>query len=422
MTGFSNDGFDPTALAEQALLQLFTAPGSSRNPYPLYAQLRNNAPVHRAGFLPVWVLSGYAECDQAFRSGAFGKRDELTRGFGHDLADDQTYAFMSKDSIVRQNPPDHTRLKGLISREFTARRVQEMRARIEALTLHLLDSIDDHSDFDLMADLAFSLPVRVLGELLGVPEAEQAQFRALTVSITKLIDPSSTPDEVARGKADCLVMERYFLDLIESRRRRPTEDLTTALIHVRDGEERITEDELLATVMVLFFGGVETTTSVLGSTVLTLLEHPDQLAALRLDRDKIPFAVDECLRYQSPTQATARTVLQPTAVNGIPLAEGDVVLTLLGAANRDPRRYAEPDRFDITRHDGHLAFAAGLHYCIGAALAKLEVEVALEAILHRFTDLHLLDDEPRWRPNVTMRGLETLRLAGQRTAPVRVAG
>lgn len=407
---------DTSILAEQALQQLFADPASAKNPYPLYAQLRESAPVHRAGFLPVWVMSGYEECDRAFRHVAFGKRDELTRGFGHDLADDQTYAFMSKDSIVRQNPPDHTRLKGLISREFTARRVSQMRTRIEELARELLTGIDDHRDFDLMADLAFSLPVRVLGELLGVPEAEQTQFRALTVSITKLIDPSSTPDEVARGKADCLVMERYFLDLIAARRRRPTDDLTTALIHVRDGEERITEDELLATVMVLFFGGVETTTSVLGSAVLTLLEHPDQLAVLRSDRSQIPFAVDECLRYQSPTQATARTVLEATTVNGIALAEGDVVLTMLGAANRDPRRYDEPERFDITRRGAHLAFAAGLHYCIGAALAKLEVEVALEAILDRYTDLHLLDDEPHWRPNVTMRGLETLRLAGEQAA------
>jgi hypothetical protein len=401
-------------LAEDALRRLFTDAASARNPYPLYTQLRENAPLHRAGFLPVWVMSGYPEVDQAFRTVAFGKRDELTRGFGHDLDDDQTYAFMSKHSIVRQNPPDHTRLKGLISREFTSRRVQNMRPGIEATTKQLLDRIEDHGDFDLMRVLAFPLPVRVLGDLLGIPEPDQAQFRDLTVSITKLIDPSSTPAEVERGKSDCLVMERYFLDLIEARRRRPADDLTTALIGVRDGEDRITEDELLATIMVLFFGGVETTTNVLGSMVLTLLEHPDQLAAVRADRSLVPGAVEETLRFHSPTQTTARTVLEPAEVNGISLVEGAVVLTMLGAANRDPRRYDDPDRFDITRRDTHhVAFAAGLHYCIGAALAKLEADVALNAILDRYSDLELLDLEPDWRPNVTMRGLDTLRLRGR---------
>jgi hypothetical protein len=402
-------------LAEDALRRLFTDAASARNPYPLYTQLRENAPLHRAGFLPVWVMSGYAQVDQAFRTVAFGKRDELTRGFGHDLDDDQTYAFMSKHSIVRQNPPDHTRLKGLISREFTSRRVQNMRAGIEATTKQLLDRIVDHRDFDLMRALAFPLPVRVLGDLLGVPEPDQAQFRDLTVSITKLIDPSSTPAELDRGKSDCLVMERYFLDLIEARRRRPADDLTTALIHVRDGEDRITEDELLATIMVLFFGGVETTTNVLGSMMLALLEHPDQLAAVRVDRSLVPGAVEETLRFHSPTQTTARTVLEPAEVNGTKLAEGDVVLTMLGAANRDPHRYGDPDRFDISRRDTHhVAFAAGLHYCIGAALAKLEADVALNAILDRYSDLALLDLEPDWRPNVTMRGLDTLRLSGSR--------
>lgn len=402
--------------AEDALLRLFSDPSSARDPYPLYSQLRENAPLHRAGFLPVWVMSGYPEVDQAFRTVAFGKRDELTRGFGHDLDDDQTYAFMSKHSIVRQNPPDHTRLKGLISREFTSRRVQNMRPAIEATTEQLLDRIGDEQDpaeFDLMRALAFPVPVRVLGDLLGIPEPDQAQFRDLTISITKLIDPSATPDEVQRGKSDCLVMERYFLDLISERRRRPTDDLTTALIHVRDGEDRITEDELLATIMVLFFGGVETTTNVLGSMILTLLQHPDQLAAVRADRTLVPGVVEETLRFHSPTQTTARTVLEPAQVNGIALAEGDVVLTMLGAANRDPRRYPDPDRFDITRRDTHhVAFAAGLHYCIGAALAKLEADVALNAVLDRFPDLALLDAEPDWRPNVTMRGLDTLRLTG----------
>ncbi|MBA3744224.1 cytochrome P450 [Sporichthya sp.] len=404
---------DNAGAAEQVLQRLFTDPEAIRNPYPLYAQLRDLAPMHRAQIIPVWVFSGYPEVDHAFRTVSFGKRDELTRGFGHELADDQTYAFMSKHSIVRQNPPDHTRLKGLISREFTARRVQNMAPHIEALTKELLGRVEDPSDFDLMNALAFNLPVRVLGELLGVPEADQGQFRDLTISITKLIDPSCSPEMLVKAKADCLVMERYFLDLIAERRRKPSDDLTTALINVRDGEDRITEDELLATIMVLFFGGVETTTSVIGSLVLSLLQHPDQLAAVRADRTLVPGAVDETLRFQSPIQATARTVLESSVIDGVELAEGDIVLTYLGSANRDPRRFTDPDTFDIRRETGqHLAFAAGMHFCIGAALARLETGIALNQILDRFVDLALIDDTPDWRPNATARGLDTLRLSG----------
>lgn len=400
--------------AEETLQRLFTDRSVIGDPFPLYNTIREAAPVFRARFLPIWVVSGYPEVQAVFRRPEFGKRDELTRGWGNNLDDDETYAWMSRYSLLRQNPPDHTRLRGLVSRGFTPRRVTQLRANIDTITAELLDTVSDRAEFDLMDALAFPLPVRVLGELLGIPEQDRPQFRELTESSVRLIDPGSTPEILAQSKSDCQTMERYFQDLIARKRRHPGDDLTTALIEVRDGQDMITEDELLATLMVLFVGGVETTTNLIGTAILTFIRHPDQLTALREDRSLMSSTVEECLRYLTPSQSTLRTVLADTSLEGHQMRDGDMVLTILAAANRDPRVYDNPNRFDIRRSDNHhVAFIAGIHHCLGAALARLEADAVFTAILDRYRHLELAA-EPAWRQNITVHALDSLHLTATR--------
>jgi cytochrome P450 len=397
---------------DEVLVALFSDAGVRADPYPAYRRLRELAPVHRSEVLPLWVATRFDDCGAVLRDPRFGKSDEPQRIFGSapDAAQREV-PIISRHSMLRMNPPDHTRMRGLVSREFTPKRVEGLRPAIVAMVDDVLDRLADAGGGDVMDVLAFPLPVKVIGELLGVPEADRDQFRWIVRDAAAALEPMVDRATVQRAERASEEMNRYFRALIADRRSAPTDDLIGALIHLRDDDDRLTEDELVSTIVLLFAAGFETTTNLIGNGLISLLRNPDELARLREDRSLLAGAVEEMLRYESSVQLDARTALEDAEVAGHRVEAGQVVLTLLGAANRDPQRYADPDRFDVGRTgQQHLSFAAGIHYCLGAPLARLEGEIVFDRLLDRFATIDA-DPTPKWRPSLTLRGLETLPVA-----------
>jgi len=275
----------------------------------------------------------------------------------------------------------------------------------------MLDVLAASGGGEVMDTLAFPLPVKVIGELLGVPIEDRDQFRWIVRDAAAAIEPMVSREILESADVASERMNGYFRALIGQRRSMPTQDLIGALIHLRDDDDRLSEDELIATIVLLFAAGFETTTNLIGNGLHALLANPEQMALLRARPELIPGAVEEILRFESSVQLDARTALVDADVAGVQIAAGEVVLTLLGAANRDPARYPDPDRFDVTRSgQQHISFAAGIHYCLGAPLARLEGEVVFERLLRRFASI-VPTKAADWRPGLTLRGLETFQVA-----------
>jgi cytochrome P450 len=396
---------------DDIVMSLMATPEGRRNPYPHYDRLRALAPVARSGIGGLWFLTGFDDCHNVLRDPRFGKGDPdapLTLLPG--AAPRRRLRFAGKTMLL-VDPPDHTRLRGLVSREFTPRRVERLREGVERMCDELLDDIADTGEVDLMDTLAFPLPVRVIGELLGVPEADRDGFRPLVLAAAKSIEPDMTEEEFAAADAAGQQQADYFTQLIADRTAHPEDDLLSALIAVRDGTDRLDEEELIATAILLFAAGFETTTNLIGNGIVTLLQHPDQLALLRRDPSLLASAVDEILRVESPVQLDLRIAFDDVDLADQRIQAGDAVVTMLGAANRDPAKIPEPDRFDITRGDVPLmSFATGIHYCLGANLARMEGRVVLQRLLDRFNTIELVDDEPAWRDRLTLRGLDHINV------------
>jgi cytochrome P450 len=318
-------------------------------------------------------------------------------------------------SLLFRNPPEHTRLRRLVSGVFTARRVQELRPAVECLVQQLLDRMEDAgangAPVEFMDAFAFPLPVTVIGELLGVPAADRVQFRSLVRQWTTVVEEFRL-DELAQANAAAHAIRDYFTGLVRQRRTHPGEDLLSALVAVADRGDRLTEDELLTMIMFLFAAGFETTTNLLGNGLRALLDAPDQLARLRADPLLAASAVEELLRYDTPVQLTGRMINDDVRLgDGLRLRAGEGAELLLGAANRDPARFHDPHRLDISRREAPpLSFGGGVHYCLGAALARLEGQVAFPAVLQRFPSIAPAG-EPVRRPGLTLRGFAYLPLA-----------
>jgi len=300
-------------------------------------------------------------------------------------------------SMVTENPPAHTRLRRLVSKAFTFRRVESLRPRIVELVDGYLDRFAADNEVEVMTELAFPLPVSVIGDLLGVPPEDREHFRSLVRDTTSLGDQPEVPqEELDRAEASLEEMERYFTDLIARRRAHPRDDLLSALIAVRDEDEgALSEDELLGLAFVLFLAGFITTTNLIGNGLLALLRHPDEMQRLWADGGLVGPAVEEMLRYDAPIQVLRRDALVPIEIEGASLAPGEALILMLGAANRDPRRFPQPDRFDVGRADNHhLSFGSGIHHCLGAPLARAEGQAVFGRLRQRFARLDLLDPEP----------------------------
>jgi cytochrome P450 len=313
--------------------------------------------------------------------------------------------------MLAADPPDHTRLRRLVNRAFTARRIAGLRPRIEAITSSLLDAMEDTAragvdEADLIEAFAFPLPVTVICELLGVPARDREDFKEWSHAILSSV---STQEE---GLAAGTAMYHYFNDLIAVKRRTPADDLISALVDARDSDDSLDERELMAMLFLLLVAGHETTANLIATGTLSLLANPAELARLRSEPALLPGAVEELLRYANPlTHATERFTTEPTEIGGVTIPARAWVLCVTSSANRDPGRFADPDRLDVGRDaSGHVAFGHGIHYCLGAPLARLEGEIAFGALLSRFPGLSLAVDPAtlRWRPSSLIHGLETL--------------
>lgn len=412
----------------RALAGLFS-PEIVPDPYPVYARWRSERPVARPRER-MYVLSRFADCEAVLADPAFGRVEEndVRLAPGQARAAAQGVAARGADgvnarSLLRLNPPDHTRLRRLVSRAFTPARVRELAPRVEALTASLLAGARDDPDgrFDLIAGLALPLPVAVISELLGIPVADRPRLVAWSDALARSLEPGFliAEEDRARQREARLEFAAYLRGLLPSRRRSPGGDLISALIGVHDSGGALTEGELIGLCMLLLIAGHETTRSLIGSAVLALLRHPAELAALSADPALVQPAVEEVLRYDPPVQLITRSALQSAEVAGVTIAAGSFVVMLLGAANRDPALCADPDHFSVRRAAArHLAFGQGIHFCLGAPLARLEAATALRQLLPLLPRLRVRG-EPEWKPNTVLRGLEHLWLE---QAPVAGAG
>jgi cytochrome P450 len=378
------------------------------DPYSVHARLRAQHPVAQVimpGGTPAWLVTGYAE-------GRAALTDPRLLKLPKDWRPDPDSLFAALDlHMLNSDPPDHERLRTLVNKAFTARRVEQLRPRITAITAALLDDMSTQQEVDLLAAFAFPLPVTVICELLGVPVADRDQFRAWSATIVS----ETVSPEVFQAHATAMI--GYFRNLLAARRAEPADDLLSALISARDdaarGETgRLSENELLSMAWLLLVAGHETTVNLIGSGVLALLLHPGELARLRAEPALLAGAVEELLRYVSPVNnATFRFAVEPVNLGGVCIGPGEVVLVSLSGANRDPSRYPDSERLDVGRDSaGHLAFGHGIHYCLGAPLARLEAQIAFGALLERFGSMTLAvpPQALRWRPSTLIHGLESL--------------
>jgi cytochrome P450 len=311
--------------------------------------------------------------------------------------------------MLFQDPPDHTRLRGLVAKAFTPRAIERIRVRTQEIVDGLIDRVADADGMDAIADFAFPLPVTVIAEMLGLPTADADRCRAWTIAAGRVLDPNQTPEQVGRAIEAVEHLSGYVREQVEQRRRMPGDDLLSVLIAAEDGGERLSEDELVSTVNLLFGAGHETTVNLIGNGLLALLRNPDQLSRLRTDPSLVPNAVEELLRYDSPAQLVRRWAREDLEVCGARVAAGDELLLLAGAANRDPERFPDPDVLDVGRADvRHVSLGGGPHFCLGAMLARMEGQVAFGALAGRLPHIELATDRVQWREHIVLRGLKAL--------------
>jgi cytochrome P450 len=314
--------------------------------------------------------------------------------------------------MLFRDPPDHTRLRALVSKAFTPRTIEVMRGHIQEIVDRLLDRALARGGMDVIEDLAYPLPVTVICEMLGVPVDDHASIRGWSADIARSLDAiglPSDPSVAERGRTARRALADYFRALLPERRARPQADLLSGLLAAEEQGDRLTEPEVISMCLLLFIAGHETTVNLIGNGTLALLRHPEQLARLQADPALVPAAIEELLRYDSPVQRTARIASTDVELAGHRIARGTMVVTVLGAANRDPAQFAEPDRLDVTRRDvRHIAFGYGIHFCLGAPLARVEGQLALGALLHRAPGLRLAETSPEWRESSVLRGLKRL--------------
>ncbi len=398
------------AQAEAVVQELFTTPEGRTDPYPRYHRLRELAPIHRSD-LGMWVLTRYDDCWAAMRDPRFGKdyaRQAEDRA-GPDWR--QHFALTAGEhSMINVHGPDHTRLRRLVVKGFNRRTVDGLRPFIESTVNGLLDDFAESPTGDIMSALGFPLPVTIIGEMLGVPAPDRAQFRKLVADVLTILEVRPTTEQLAVADAAQHTIRDYFLDLIAEKRGRPTDDLLGRLIKAEDQGDRLSDDELVTMATLLFIAGFETTTNLFGNGLIGLLKHPDQIALLRSDASYFTKLPDELLRYDGTAQMTVRATETDVEVGGVTIPKNELVFSLLGAGNHDPAEFPNPDMLDLTRADLHpLSFGGGVHFCLGAALARAETEITFRLLLDRFDSIELAA-EPRFHDRLTLRGVPALEL------------
>ena len=384
------------------------APEMAVDPYPHYHELRRRDPVHQSP-LGFWFLTRHADIAAFFADRTLEHRYVRTQiqRLGEGVTE-QPYFEMFAHMVFILDNPDHRRIRSLFTAAFTPRRVAEMHQRVEAIADDLITAKAAQREMELVADYAYQLPLRVIGEFLGVPQDDHARIAEWVHALNPVLEFLPMSDEVlAKANEATGVLADYFADLTAKRRHDPQDDLLSAMVHAEEEGERLTETELIANAILLYLAGHETTTGGTGLAVLALHRNPDQLAQLQADPGLLPNAVRELLRYDSAGQATARVTTVPTSFSDVEIPEGQVVVAWIGAANRDPEVFADPDRLDLHRpvERDLMTFGGGAHYCLGHALARQELEVSLATLLRRCPELRLETLDPPFRETSLMRGV-----------------
>jgi cytochrome P450 len=387
------------------------------NPYPFYAQLRSQDPVHWDEAMGFWVLTRYADVASVYNDSRFSRAQGLMGGFQRLPESEQriaepVYHAFSK-TMPYADPPYHTRLRGLVNKAFTPRVVEQMRPHIQRIVDDLLEAVQAKGQMDVIHDLAYPLPIIVIAEMLGLPAEERQRFKGWSDDLFAVLGTvRHSPNLMEKASQSLGEMTDYITALGQERRLQPQEDLLTALVTVVDQGERLTREELVANVSVLLGAGHETTANLIGNGVLALLRNPDQMQKLRDDPALVTSVVEETMRYDNPVQIVYRSAIEDVEMEGQRLGQGQLVNMVLGAANRDPAQFSEPDRFDVTRDEGrHVGLGLGIHFCLGAPLARLEGQIAFTTLLRRFPQLRLTTDALEWQEHPTFRGLKSLPVA-----------
>jgi pimeloyl-[acyl-carrier protein] synthase len=380
------------------------------NPYPLYHRLRSEDPVHWDPFLHAWVVTSYADVVRVFQHFSADRTPtpEQLKALG--LSALTPLAEVMVRQMLFLDPPAHGRVRGLASRAFTARRVERLRAHIQEITDSLLDAVQGRGRMDIIADLAYPLPAIVTAEMLGVPTSDWRLLTAWSADFAQVLGNfQHNPDRAPRVIRSLEEMCAYFRAAIREQRVHPRDGLIHAYLTAEIDGDRFREEEVVANTIVTMVGGQETTTNLIGNGVLSLLRNPDELERLKGNFSLIPSAVEELLRYESPSQQTARLAPDDVVLGGKLIQKRQAVIAVMGAANRDPARFPNPDQMDICRQDNrHVAFAWASHFCFGASLARIEGQTAFETLLRRMPDLRLAPAPLTWRENLGLRGLTGL--------------
>lgn len=392
-------------------------PAYRNDPYAVYRRLLDGGRVHE-GLLGTKVLVRHADCLAALHHPNASSDDTKSTLYQQAVASgaiSEDPELLLQRPFLFMDPPDHTRLRGLVSKAFTPRRIEALRPRISEIVGELLDAVGDGGELDVVEDFAYPLPVQVICEMMGVPVADHETFKEWSRALARSLDPEMAlpPDQIEARNRALNDFHEYFKRLIAERRATPGPDLLSALIEAEEAGDRLSEDELLSTLVLLLVAGHETTVNLIANGVLALLRNPEEQQRLRDDPDLIRSAVEEILRWDPPVQLDGRTFVDDVDLDGIPISAGEQVLLLLAAANRDGSVFPDPDRFDITRGDNHhISFGHGIHHCLGAALARAEGQAALGELVRRFKVWEPVFDEPVYKENIVLRGLAAL--------PVRV--
>jgi cytochrome P450 len=391
------------------------SPEFTRNPYPIYDILRSTSPIFYAENLNLWFMSTYDDVAALLRDRRLGRSIE------HIMSRDQlglppknpryaAFIKLSEHSMFDKEPPDHTRLRSLVHKVFTPRRVENMRSQIQAITDDLLDAAQPRGQMDLLEDFAVPLPVTVIAALLGIPGADRHLLRPCSRDIVAMYELDHTPEAANRAIQAAIDFSDYLRQLARQRKRAPQDDLISALATVEEAGDVLTEDELISTCVLLLNAGHEATVNVIGNGMWALLQNPDQLRLLRDHPETARTAVEEMMRYDTPLQLFRRWVLENMEYKGFQFKLGQEIALLFGAANRDPAQFANPAQLDITRADNpHISFSLGIHYCLGAPLARLELQVALSTLMRRLPNLRL-SETPEYRDGYVIRGLKSLNV------------
>jgi cytochrome P450 len=399
----------------QELLMQLLDPANRANPYPVYEQFRDRGPVQLPG-ANLTVFSGFRDCDEALRHPSSSVDRFKSTVAQRMFADGALPRPMGPQGFLFLDPPDHTRLRKLVSKAFVPKVVNELAPHITDVVGGLLDRIAERGRFDVVSDLAYPLPVAVICRLLGVPLEDEAGFGRASALLAQALDPffaitgvpaAGMDERIAAGQW----LRKYLHGLIEQRRSRPGDDLMSRLIAVEESGDQLTEEEIVSTCNLLLIAGHETTVNLIANAILAMLRHPAQWTALGAEKDRAPAVIEETLRFDPPVQLVVRIAADGMTVGDNEVVKADTMMLLLAAAQRDPGEFEQPDSFDPDRKTfRHLAFGRGLHYCLGAPLARLEAAVALSAVTARFPGARL-DSDPVYKPNVTLRGLATLEVA-----------